>query len=173
MPSEKHPVVVCSLAEASRYLGTRAFTAAISISCSAKKRWSGRPLLDRVPLVLQLEFDDTVDDSLKGAPTEDHVAQILRFGSICPQFKGVADDGRLLVHCYMGQSRSAAAALICYAQALGPGKERKAVEQLRLACREEMVQPNLLMIHHADRLLKRKGALRESVATFDPFAIAV
>ena len=98
-------------------------------------------------------FDDVVEE-LPGRllPSEDEVARLLRFG------ERLAADGadHVLVHCFMGVSRSTAAAAILLAQH-NPGREPDVFEALNDIRPRNW--PNRAMIGHADRLLGREGAL--------------
>lgn len=98
-------------------------------------------------------FDDVVEE-LPGRllPSEAEVVRLLRFGD------RLAADGadHLLVHCFMGISRSTAAAAILLTQH-NPGREAEvfaALDDIR-----PRNWPNRTMIGHADRLLGRDGAL--------------
>lgn len=74
--------------------------------------------------------------------------------------KSLTDDATLLIHCMAGISRSTAIAIAVINQALGPGSElqaAKAVKKLR-----PIADPNLLIIHLADQILKRDNALIEA-----------
>lgn len=66
-------------------------------------------------------------------------------------------EGRVLVHCEAGVSRSSAAALIMYACWLGPGREREAMR--RVLTQRPIAMPNPRMVEIADRLLEREGRL--------------
>ncbi len=100
-----------------------------------------------------LRFHDNVDErSGDDAPQEHHVEAILSFGR---ELADVPPD-HLLVHCWMGLSRSTAAAAILMAQH-GPGHEAAAFDKV-FSVRPRS-WPNARMIWFADRLLERKGAL--------------
>jgi len=100
-----------------------------------------------------LRFHDHVDERSGGdAPQEHHVEAILEFGG---EF-AATPPGHLLVHCWMGMSRSTAAAAIILAQH-NPGQEAAAFDRV-FAVRPRS-WPNARMIGFADRLLQRRGAL--------------
>jgi predicted protein tyrosine phosphatase len=104
-----------------------------------------------------LEFDDIIEAAAgKIMPTQAHVQEILRFGGTLKSVK-FDRDGHLLVHCFMGVSRSTAAMVTLLAHALPEADE----EQLFLRLRQIRPQawPNSLMIQHADQLLGRNGRL--------------
>ena len=90
------------------------------------------------------------------AATQAQVGEILRFGEECLAVSH-RQPVHLLVHCFAGASRSTAAAYAIAAQALGPGRAAEALEFL-LRIRPEAF-PNLLVVKHADHLLRRKGEL--------------
>jgi len=100
---------------------------------------------------LRLVFDDRqTSDSHGDAPTPEHVAQILVFAEDIGQ-------GRTIVHCAAGVSRSTAACLIMVARLLGPGNEKLAVHAI---CDiKKMLKPHRNMVKMADALLERDGAL--------------
>lgn len=102
-------------------------------------------------------FDDVVE-ALPGRvlPTEAEVERLLRFG------RRLQEDGaeHVLVHCYMGVSRSTAAAAILLAQD-NPGREAEVFEAL--AEIRPRSWPNRMLIGHADRMLGRRGALFEAM----------
>lgn len=66
-------------------------------------------------------------------------------------------NGRILIHCEAGVSRSTAAALIMYAVWLGPGREHGAM--MRVMAQRPIAIPNRRMVQIADRLLDRDGRL--------------
>jgi predicted protein tyrosine phosphatase len=66
-------------------------------------------------------------------------------------------DGRVLIHCEAGVSRSSAAAFIMYAYWFGPGHEREAI--MRVLEQRPIAIPNRRMVEIADRLLDRQGRL--------------
>ncbi|HUP63130.1 MAG TPA: dual specificity protein phosphatase family protein [Thermoanaerobaculia bacterium] len=102
---------------------------------------------------LRLLFADAVDES---GPTEDDIRTLIAVA------RALANrTGRVLVHCQAGISRSAAAAAIVHAVALGPGREREAIE--RVLRQREFASPNRRMIEIADRLLELEGRLIEAV----------
>jgi predicted protein tyrosine phosphatase len=89
------------------------------------------------------------------APTMGAVKSILQFTA------AVEPPARLLVHCAMGISRSTAIALATLCDHAGPGYEVEcfaALKRLRpSAC------PNPLIVHFADDVLGRTGAIIESL----------
>ena len=104
---------------------------------------------DRRQLVHICE-DSDFEDGVMTVPTPGMLSQSLEWSR---QFEGLS----LLVHCHEGKSRSTSTALAILAMRMGPGREEEAVLDL-LAMRPAAVC-NLLILKHADDLLKRDGAL--------------
>lgn len=107
-------------------------------------------------LVLQFEDLDAEREGIRTPLTSD-VAQALDFARTV--------GGPLLIHCFAGVSRSTAIALSIIASRHPAGAERQALEAL-LAIAPQAV-PNLLVIRHADDLLRRQGTLFETVRAWD------
>lgn len=93
------------------------------------------------------------------APSVEHVTQAIDFAR---QHK----DGKLLIHCAAGVSRSPAIALAIIADRLGAGGETDAVEYLFSTYAS--IQPNERVVACADRVLQRDrsllGAFRRKAA---------
>lgn len=106
---------------------------------------------------VELRFDDVVQEHHGyQAPTAADVEAVLRFGEHLAMEQPRVERHHVLVHCWMGISRSTASAAILLAQQ-APGHERAAFDSLydvRPRC-----WPNSRMIRFADGLLGRKGAL--------------
>jgi predicted protein tyrosine phosphatase len=107
-----------------------------------------------------LRFDDLIFE-VPGmeAPQDHHVAAILAFGSALEK----SDAAHLLIHCHAGVSRSTAAAAMLMAQH-NPGREADAF--LALLEIRHQAWPNTRMVEIADRLMGRKGALREGLVAY-------
>ena len=107
-----------------------------------------------------LRFDDLIFE-VPGleAPQDHHVEAILAFGSALEK----SDAAHLLIHCHAGVSRSTAAAALLMAQH-NPGREADAF--LALLEIRQQAWPNTRMVEIADRLLARKGALREGLVAY-------
>ena len=107
-----------------------------------------------------LRFDDLIFE-VPGleAPQDHHVAAILAFGAALEQ----SDVAHLLIHCHAGVSRSTAAAALLMAQH-NPGRETDAF--LALLDIRHQAWPNTRMVDIADRLLERRGALREGLVAY-------
>lgn len=100
-----------------------------------------------------LRFHDHVDERPgDDAPQQHHVEAILGFGA---DFAS-APPKHLLVHCWMGMSRSTAAAAIVLGQHM-PGAEDAVFDRI-FAVRPRS-WPNVRMIAIADKLLGRRGAM--------------
>ena len=100
------------------------------------------------PQHLRLRFDD-IEADCAGAPQEAHVVEAFSFARVV--------SGALLVHCHAGISRSGARAFALMAEALGPGREEQALDEL-LAQRPVIV-PNGRVVKIADKVMGRDGAL--------------
>lgn len=90
------------------------------------------------------------------APGEVHVEEIIRFARAWNR------EAPLLIHCWMGVSRSPAAALIA-SLAVHPEEEDAALAA-RLRAASPFATPNARLIDIADGMLERKGALIRAVA---------
>src|SRR5690606_29412292 len=94
---------------------------------------------------VQLTFEDSCD--LVDGPVEHDVSRILSFGATFNEHFINPDLGTLLVfHCYAGASRSTAAAVLCFAQALGEGNEDEAYVKAKASQETKNFRPNRLMI---------------------------
>jgi len=109
------------------------------------------------------DFHDVIDPTLTDRPPrESDVEELLTIGQrALPRSSAVGEGtGSLLIHCYMGVSRSTAALTIMLASRhQGPDAELfDYIRQVR-----PQAWPNLLMIRYADRLLGREGRLEEAL----------
>src|SRR5580693_3217343 len=98
-------------------------------------------------------------------PGEQHVADLLEF------VRGWDRCAPLVVHCYMGISRSTASAFatVC---ALNPQRDEESVAQaLRRA--SPTATPNIRIVSIADRLLGRDGRMVSAIETIGRGEIAV
>ena len=111
------------------------------------------------PAHMVLRFED-LDEDLDGYKTAsvEQVQRILDFGRS-------HQEGKMLIHCEAGISRSTAAALAILAERFGPGFEAEALSEL-LRIKADAV-PNLLVVRHADLILGRNGALVRVVSEWD------
>lgn len=120
--------------------------------------------------VHRFDFHDVIDpDRSERPPTPADVAEILAIGerALPDPAAGPGDGpgggavgGCLLVHCYMGISRSTAALGVMLA-ARHPGPEEEVFAILRRI--RAQAWPNLLMVRYADRLLGRGGRLEAAL----------
>jgi len=151
-------IIVGSLSQARKH--KRRFDAVITLEDPAcrpanRLRFTRRPS----PAHLVLAFEDVDDDTLGvRVATHEQVAETIAFGR-------AHNAGSLLVHCFHGVGRSAAVALAIMADRLGPGAERKALEQL-LAVRPQST-PNIVVVKLADDILARNGQLIATVAAWE------
>lgn len=93
-------------------------------------------------------------------PTIEHARAILNFGEMIQPL-----DGTLLCHCLAGISRSPAAALICLALWMGPGREDECVARIRQG--RPAAIPHADLVAFADELLGRRGNLVAALARAD------
>ncbi len=98
---------------------------------------------------LRLLIADVVNE--EGA-TEEDVQRIIQ---LADELR--SENGKVLIHCEAGVSRSTAAALIMYACWLGPGREHEAME--RVIAQRPYAMPNRRMVKLADSLLQLDGRL--------------
>ena len=89
------------------------------------------------------------------APQEIHVTEIIQFARAWDQ------SSPLLIHCWMGVSRSPAAAAIA-SLAVAPDQDDEELA-LRLRKASPFVTPNQRLIDIADSLLKRDGKLSKAI----------
>jgi predicted protein tyrosine phosphatase len=102
------------------------------------------------------------DDASVGAvhvypPTESDIRAFLNWAEEI-SYPG---DGKILFHCQAGVGRSTACAVAFLTSHLGPGSEEDAMGYVAAA--RPQAWPNDLVIHWADVLLERDGALTEAV----------
>ena len=95
-------------------------------------------------------FDD-VDHPTENGPQEDEINRLLDFSQ---QFTMV---DKILIHCRAGVSRSTALAYAVVCQHTAPGMEMENLQHIETL--RDLVIPNRLIIHHADKILKRAGAM--------------
>lgn len=107
---------------------------------------------------LRLYFHDIEDAvSAEVPPATEHIERIVAWGD-------EVDQAGLLIHCYAGTSRSTAAAFILLCRH-NPGAERLAATVIRE--QGPHARPNRRMVHLADDLLGRRGAMVEAIDTMD------
>jgi len=93
----------------------------------------------------------------KVMPQPEHVAEVLRFGAELAASRDGRTAGHLLVHCYMGVSRSTAAMLALLAQVYPQETEDRLFARLREI--RPQAWPNSVMVGYADEQLGRGGRL--------------
>lgn len=127
------------------------------ITLIAREQAFHRPAVIHAERHLTLQMNDI---AFKGtgdliAPDEAHVLQIIEFAKMWDQ------SAPLLIHCWMGVSRSPAAALTV-ALSLFPDQDEERLA-LRLRAASPFATPNSRIIEIADRLLERNGRLVSAV----------
>ncbi|MBB3919419.1 tyrosine phosphatase family protein [Rhizobium fabae] len=127
------------------------------ISLIAKEQAFHRPGVIAADRHLTLAMNDIAFKGTGGlvAPDETHVRGIIDFVASWRQ------DTPLLIHCWMGVSRSPAAALIA-ALSLAPDQSEEALAQ-RLRAASPFATPNTRLIEIGDALLGRGGRLVAAV----------
>lgn len=127
------------------------------VSLVAKGQDFHRPGVIRADRHLKLAMNDIAFAGTGDliAPSEDHIGQLIDF------VKSWDQSAPLIIHCWMGVSRSPAAALIA-ALALHPDQD-----ELALATRLRQVAPhatpNIRLIEFGDQALGRQGRLMSAV----------
>jgi len=114
---------------------------------------------------LRLEFDDvTVNYNGYRRASKSDIQRIIDF---CERV-----DGKCLIHCEAGISRSSATAILLCAVALGPGKEKDAVGQVArhgiTSDGSNRFSPNFWIVELADEQLERNGRLSAALESFRP-----
>ncbi|MDM9648398.1 tyrosine phosphatase family protein [Rhizobium sp. S163] len=127
------------------------------ISLMAKEQSFHRPAVIQAHRHLLLHMNDI---AFKGtgnlvAPDETHVREIIDFAAEWDQ------TAPLIVHCWMGVSRSPAAAVIA-ALSLRPDQSEEALAQ-RLRAASPYATPNMRVIEIGDQLLGRDGRLVKAI----------
>lgn len=127
------------------------------VSLIAKEQAFHRPAVIAAERHLTLQMNDI---TFKGngnliAPDDAHVQSLIDFAH------GWDQSSPLLIHCWMGISRSPAAAVIA-ALALCPQQDEKALAQ-RLRTVSPYATPNARIIEIGDRLLQRGGKLAAAI----------
>jgi predicted protein tyrosine phosphatase len=93
-------------------------------------------------------------------PAEEHVVELVEF------VRRWDRRAPLVMHCYAGISRSTAGAFIS-ACALNPGRDETGIAQI-IRRSSATAMPNIMLVSHADRILKRNGRMVEAVMTLGP-----
>jgi predicted protein tyrosine phosphatase len=114
------------------------------------------PRLSAGLATLRLSFHDVAAaHTAVTAPDADAIVRLLDFAGALPP------DATALVHCWMGISRSPAAAFILACAASPSGAEATIARRLRSVA--PTATPNLLMVKLADDHLRRDGRMVEAI----------
>ncbi len=127
------------------------------LSLVAREQSFHRPAVIEATRHLLLNMNDIAFSGTVGlvAPAEEHLADIVRFARDWDR------GAPLLVHCWMGVSRSPAAALIA-ALAVEPDQDDMELA-LRLRTASPYATPNARIIEIGDGMLSRQGRLIAAV----------
>jgi predicted protein tyrosine phosphatase len=106
---------------------------------------------ENVATRVRLVFEDAPSQA-QGGPSLDDIERLVAFARRID-----FAQGKLLVHCQAGISRSSAAAIIVLARVLGPGHEQMAVDFVQRT--HPHVRPNRRMLALADTILETGGRL--------------
>lgn len=109
---------------------------------------------------LFLGFNDIVEKTAGFvAPEKKHVTQLLDFISRWNQ------KTAMVIHCWMGISRSTAGAYIAQCALMPDQDERELAQALRKA--SPQATPNIRLVQFADELLEREGRMISSIIDID------
>lgn len=127
------------------------------ISLLAEKQDFHRPAVISAERHLTLGMNDITFAGTGNlvAPQESHVQQIIAFAKAWDQ------TAPLLIHCWMGVSRSPAAAMITSLALYPQDDETELAERLRTA--SPYATPNIRLVEIADDVLERKGRFTDAV----------
>ena len=93
-------------------------------------------------------------------PCDDHVSRLIDF------VRGWDRRSPLVVHCFAGISRSTAGAYVA-ACALNPARDETAIARI-IRKSSATAMPNIMLVSHGDRILKRNGRMVEAVMALGP-----
>jgi predicted protein tyrosine phosphatase len=146
-------IIVSPLCHVERLAAKHIFSRSLSLLAPAQVSSFKADVLPRENLLLA--FNDVLGPG-PGlvAPDERLAGAVIAFGRAC------APGDTILVHCWMGVSRSPAAAYVI-ACARAPGAERAIAQELRR--RSPVATPNRLLVALADDLLARNGRMVDSI----------
>lgn len=94
-------------------------------------------------------------------PQPEHISEILTFGQSAFESEREVVENHLLVHCFMGVSRSTAAMITLMAQSHPEWSADELFAELRSI--RPRAWPNSLIIAYADDLLERQGVLNNAL----------
>jgi predicted protein tyrosine phosphatase len=97
-------------------------------------------------------------------PAEEHVTELIRFVQSWDR------KAPLVMHCYAGISRSTAGAFIS-ACALNPARDEASVARA-IRNSSATAMPNVMLVGHADRVLRRDGRMVRAVEALGPGRLA-
>lgn len=146
-------LAVCPMADLDAEVARLAPAAVVSLLGPAQPL----PAIGSDALRLVLRFNDVAAPAPNMVvPTRETVAQLLAFAGAVPP------AGVLLIHCWMGISRSPAAAYILACAQAPESSETSIAQALREAA--PRATPNPLLVELADAALGRQGRMRAAVA---------
>ena len=145
-------LIVCALADLQRVYDVRRPAGVISLLSPHQVT----PDLSDDPPRLVHRFND-IAEPMEGmiAPTPDMVADLLTFAGAFP------DQATLLLHCWMGVSRSPAAAFILACAFSEEGREARIAAALRQA--SPSATPSPFLVRLADEQLGRNGRMEAAI----------
>lgn len=147
-------ILIASLEQVAYAVARRGPTHMISLLTEAHMIDTPAPLTPERHLKMTLD-DIAAPDPDKVTPARPHVDALLDF------INGWNGQGTLLIHCYAGISRSAAAAYITQCRFNPHGTEEELARALRRAGAH--LQPNPLLVRHGDDALSRAGRMMRAV----------
>jgi predicted protein tyrosine phosphatase len=146
-------IIVSALRDVERLLSERRITRSLSLLAPWQTVIFDTSRLPEARLILAFN-DLTTASPGYVAPNESIAGAIIDFGRAC------GPDDEVLIHCWMGVSRSPAAAFIV-ACARAQGEERAIADSLRRASRT--ATPNRLLVSLADDLMRRGGRMVDAI----------
>ena len=97
-------------------------------------------------------------------PAEEHVVEPVEF------VRRWDRRAPLVMHCYAGISRSTAGAFIS-ACALNPDRDERSIARI-IRKSSATAMPNIMLVSHADRILRRNGRMVEAIMSLGPGLLA-
>jgi predicted protein tyrosine phosphatase len=97
-------------------------------------------------------------------PAEEHVVELVEF------VRRWDRRAPLVMHCYAGISRSTAGAFIS-ACALNPDRDERSIARI-IRKSSATAMPNIMLVSHADRILRRNGRMVEAIMSLGPGLLA-
>jgi predicted protein tyrosine phosphatase len=145
-------IYVCSLARLYDTVATTGATHVVTLLMDPVERPKGIEPANH----LVLSMDDILEP-LEGdvLPAEEHAAQLIDFA------RGWGRKAPLVMHCWAGISRSTAGAFIA-ACALNPERSEAGIAEMIRRSSATAI-PNLRLVSHADRLLRRQGRMTSAI----------